>query len=306
MLSHAAIWTAAVLLSCGVAANAADGKNEADIAKWRLEHDQHVRSEKGPLYTIGRHRLAEGSKEIGSDSECSVILPTRAPKRVGVISRRDDKVTFEPAPGVAVTVDGKPVTGVTVLRTGLARDVADTLKVGDFSLTARLVGGNYLLSVRDMQSHFLNEFQGAVWYPADPAYRVDARFTPYADQKTMQIPDTTGGVRKMPAPGYVTFRLRGEQLQLEPVLSGGELFFMFKDRTSGKETYEAGRFLSAEMPKDGKTILDFNRRIIHGAPITRMSRVRFHRSRIICQCALKRARSTLARTDSASSELKSH
>jgi uncharacterized protein (DUF1684 family) len=34
---------------------------------------------------------------------------------------------------------------------------------------------------------------------------------------------------------------------------------MFKDRTSGRETYGGGRFLESEMPKNGKVILDFNK-----------------------------------------------
>jgi len=33
----------------------------------------------------------------------------------------------------------------------------------------------------------------------------------------------------MKAPGYVTFQLNGETLHLEPVVTGNELFFMFKD-----------------------------------------------------------------------------
>ena len=38
-----------------------------------------------------------------------------------------------------------------------------------------------------------------------------------------------------------------------------ELFFIFRDQTSGKETYGAGRFLYSDLPRDGKVVLDFNR-----------------------------------------------
>jgi uncharacterized protein (DUF1684 family) len=34
---------------------------------------------------------------------------------------------------------------------------------------------------------------------------------------------------------------------------------MFKDLSSGHETYGVGRYIEAEMPKDGKVILDFNK-----------------------------------------------
>jgi uncharacterized protein len=48
-------------------------------------------------------------------------------------------------------------------------------------------------------------------------------------------------------------------VSLEPTVDGDGLFFVFKDATAPRETYGAGRFLSAPAPKDGKVILDFNR-----------------------------------------------
>jgi len=36
------------------------------------------------------------------------------------------------------------------------------------------------------------------------------------------------------------------------------LFFIFKDLTSGHETYPPGRFLYTVMPKNGEVVLDFN------------------------------------------------
>ncbi len=38
----------------------------------------------------------------------------------------------------------------------------------------------------------------------------------------------------------------------------GEVLFVFRDRSSGRETYGAGRFLKAPAPVDGKITLDFN------------------------------------------------
>ncbi|MBL0313799.1 MAG: DUF1684 domain-containing protein [Holophagaceae bacterium] len=71
-----------------------------------------------------------------------------------------------------------------------------------------------------------------------------------------------GTTETMQAPGYVKFKLRGKELTLEPVIedpADPQLFFIFRDKTSGKGTYPAGRFLYAAMPKEGKVTLDFNR-----------------------------------------------
>ena len=60
------------------------------------------------------------------------------------------------------------------------------------------------------------------------------------------------------SPGVVEFDLENQTFQLEAYASGEELFFVFGDRTSGRETYPAGRFLYAKLPADGElTVLDF-------------------------------------------------
>jgi uncharacterized protein len=43
------------------------------------------------------------------------------------------------------------------------------------------------------------------------------------------------------------------------VLEDKQLFFIFRDLTSGKTTYGAGRFLYADPPVEGKIVLDFNK-----------------------------------------------
>ena len=54
----------------------------------------------------------------------------------------------------------------------------------------------------------------------------------------------------------------GEKLTLEPFVSTAddpEYFLIFRDLTSGDTTYGAGRFLYADMPENGKVVVDFNR-----------------------------------------------
>lgn len=58
------------------------------------------------------------------------------------------------------------------------------------------------------------------------------------------------------------FSVAGQECHLEPVSEGGEsLFFIFGDKTNGKETYAAGRFLYTDLPKDGRVVLDFNKAV---------------------------------------------
>jgi uncharacterized protein (DUF1684 family) len=69
-----------------------------------------------------------------------------------------------------------------------------------------------------------------------------------------------GDIEHYQSPGIVDFELKGEAIRMEPVLdTDGSLWFIFKDATSGKETYPSARFLKAEAPRDGQTVVDFNK-----------------------------------------------
>jgi len=60
--------------------------------------------------------------------------------------------------------------------------------------------------------------------------------------------------------GKFHFTLDGKQYGLEIYKSilSDMLFIPFKDRTNGKETYEGGRYIDAEILPDYKMVLDFN------------------------------------------------
>ena len=89
-------------------------------------------------------------------------------------------------------------------------------------------------------------FQGLRYFDPDPAYRVTARVEP-GDGSELAI-DTGGedGAIKFRRVGRLVFKLGGEDCTLT-VLSlaqyAGGLFVPFRDRTSRKETYGAGRYL---------------------------------------------------------------
>src|SRR5258707_15826166 len=64
----------------------------------------------------------------------------------------------------------------------------------------------------------------------------------------------------MDNPGYVEFSLHGQEFRLEAFSEDdGELWFIFKDATSGKSTYSAGRYLIARLADDDSVDLDFNK-----------------------------------------------
>ncbi|MCB1602854.1 MAG: DUF1684 domain-containing protein, partial [Xanthomonadales bacterium] len=98
--------------------------------------------------------------------------------------------------------------------------------------------------------------------PVDPSWHIEARWVAFDPPHTLEIPNVLGTIDKMTVPGKAVFEHEGKTFELLPVLEtedADELFYIIADKTSGKETYGAGRFFYSAMPKDGKVVLDFNK-----------------------------------------------
>ncbi len=249
-------------------AMAPDGTNKAaflkDLEQWRNDRQARLRSENGWLTLVGLSWLAEGENAFGSDSSNPVPLPEKkAPEKAGVLVLDHGTVRVKVAPGSGWNLNDKLIEPVVeqVLRID-ADGKPDVLSLGELSFFVIKRGDRFGIRVKDSQSPVRLGFKGIQSFPADPGYLVVAEFVPYATPKDIQIPTVLGTTETMQAPGFVKFKLHGKDLTLEPVIEDPgdpQLFFIFRDKTSGKGTYPAGRFLYAAMPKDGKVVLDFNR-----------------------------------------------
>ncbi|WP_394793987.1 DUF1684 domain-containing protein [Armatimonas sp.] len=131
------------------------------------------------------------------------------------------------------------------------------------SVMGQIIQRGKRLGVRvyDSESPARKNFKGQHWFAPDEGYRITTTFHPYPQGKTLAITNVLGDTQPVPCPGYVTFPLNGRLCRLEAQGTPSGLFFNFRDLTSGKETYPAGRFLDTEKPANGKVILDFNKAI---------------------------------------------
>ena len=130
--------------------------------------------------------------------------------------------------------------------------------MGDLTLYVHASGDRYAIRLKDRNSKLRKDFTGLHWFPIDPAYRVVGHFVPYPKPKTEMIENVMGDVDQEQIPGYVEFTLKGKKLRLESALDGSDFEFVFRDLTSGHETYGAARFLDTELAKDGSVVMDFN------------------------------------------------
>lgn len=228
-------------------------KEEADF---REKREASLKKPNGWLSVAGLFWLHDGAMVLGSDPQSDVVLPAAAPRKAGILRLQSGLVSFEPSPGAGITINDKPA-----VKMNLRPDTEehpDVIQAGTISLTVIRRNDKVGVRMRDPDAATRREFTGCKWFPASQKWLVKAKWIKYPEPKKIRIINILGMESDEPSPGYAEFTINGKTLRLEPVDDDGTLSFMFKDATSGGTTYAPGRFLDADMPKNGVVILDFN------------------------------------------------
>jgi uncharacterized protein (DUF1684 family) len=106
-------------------------------------------------------------------------------------------------------------------------------------------------------------FSGLQYFPPDPRFRLSAMLERPAAPAEAYLRTNRDGQATMRYLGDLVFRVGRETLRLR-VYHAGEgggtsVFVPFRDLTSGKESYSAGRYLTLELNETDRYDLDFNR-----------------------------------------------
>ena len=238
-------------------ATAADPPYRQEVEKWRAKHEADYRREYVGL--AGLFSLKPGLNTAGSAASNGLVLPKSTPATVGRFLLNGEHVRFEPQPGVKVTLKGVPVSGPIELRHDEMKDGPDELQVNGVGLWVHLSGDRRTIRMRDNQGEIAKSFKGFHWFPIDGRYRVTARFIKDQTAREIHIPNQLGDDTVYRTEGVVEFTLDGQTVRLRPMTTKpNRFYFIFRDATSGKETYETARFLYSDLRKDGTTVLDFN------------------------------------------------
>lgn len=103
-------------------------------------------------------------------------------------------------------------------------------------------------------------FKGLRYYPVDPAWRFEARLVPNPKRPEVVMQTSDGAQKRYVDVGHFELRTPSGELRLQAYQGPGPaLFVPFRDATSGKETYGAGRYLDLHAPEPGGAhVVDFN------------------------------------------------
>lgn len=254
------IWSAVILLAL-ITTSFGQSTFLTETQKWRAKREAELKTEDSWLTVAGLFWLKEGLTTVGTDaSVVDIVLPAGSTAgQVGSLELANGTVTLKVKDDVVVTVKDKPVREF-VMKFDDVNKTPEAFQVGTLKLSVIKRANRYGLRVRDKNSPERLAFKSLHWFPVRSSYRVVATFIPYPEPREMKIMNVLGDELKEKVPGTLTFTLNGKKFELRPIIEDEKkLFIIFKDSTAGKTTYPAGRYLYADLPQDGKVVLDFNR-----------------------------------------------
>lgn len=230
------------------------------IKELRKQKDEEfATSEISPLAPVAHFHFKVGSPLVISFSESGVkegespeahhqLQFTWEGSRLFVESRGADD---------ELMVDGTPTRGKFELYPG------KVVKICHFALSYSEIADKMgRIMVFDLNSEEKNNFKGLIYFPVNPAYRVKARLTRILRPEKVEILTHQNLLKIFLRYAYLDFEIDGTKCRLTAykmpgAASSKKLFILFKDLTSGRETYAAGRFLEAE-ENGNECTLDFN------------------------------------------------
>jgi len=229
------------------------------ILKWRQEMDANVRRENSWLALAGLFWLRNGENIVGSYHTSDILLPARAPKRLGTFQFDGKNVSMNIEADLPVEVNGM-VTKKALLETD-EEDVPSFITFNNMRMV--VVRRSHRVGIRlwdntreERRTHPTRE-----WYPVKENLRLPATFTRFPTPTIVELPDILGASQTFYMHGHVSFDLGGKNYQLLATEeSDRRLFVQFKDLTNGRTTYPSGRYHYTDPLEEGKQIyMDFNK-----------------------------------------------
>jgi len=236
-----------------------ESTHRKEVETWRQQRIERLRGPAGWLTLVALDWLKEGSNTLGSAPDNSIVLD-KWPAHLGTVVLDKGKATITIDKRADATIDGEKKTEAVLIDD--SKENKTVVATGNVSFYLVERGARFGLRVKDSEAPTRLNFVGLDYFDIDPSWRIEAKWEPYDPPRIVEEPNVLGEFEKVVVPGAAVFERDGKTIRVEPVIeTPGDvnLYLVFADRTSGKETYVAARFLYTEPPKDGKVIIDFNK-----------------------------------------------
>ncbi|MGW5120895.1 DUF1684 domain-containing protein [Streptomyces noursei] len=216
--------------------------------EWREGRLTTVAAPYGPLALVGTHWLADhpDGRIAGLPGHWTVAADGAA-------------VVLRAAPEDGLTVDGAPAAGTV----RLDRDggpAAARVAHGARRLVVLEREGLWAVRDFDPDSPSRRAFAGIDVHPYDARWVRPGLFRPYAERRTVQVPNADGQERGFVLGGELAFTLDGDEHALQVAVEpDGSLWAVLADATSGTDSYRFRFLRTPEPAADGTVPVDLNR-----------------------------------------------
>ena len=231
---------------------------QLDMNEWKQKRINALKDADGWLNITGLYWLKQGKNNFGSqDSNELVYKHPEMPKTAGYFILENHQVNWVSAQNVKIKIKDSLISKALLYEEGKYHAPLLALKNLRWNIIQR--DDKIGVRLRDLNSRIIKSFTACERYKDDSSWRLNARFEKKVEDKLL-ITNVLGQTNEQTSPGKVIFRIAGKEYQLDALVEGSELFILFGDATSGKETYPAGRFLYADQPDiNGNMIINFNK-----------------------------------------------
>ena len=220
--------------------------NKAFAAWQQARHDELAAPESW-LGLAGLFWLAPGANRVGSGADALVCLPD-GPAHLGDLFWQDRQLSWHPVGGAARELHTDSLGPPSVV------------EAGDWAFFVVDREGRLAVRLRDRAWAAKAPFAGLDYFDFSTEWQIAADWQALSPPLSMEVPNVSGDLKTVEVAYQAVFEVAGQAVTLLPMAVGEhEVFFVFRDRTCGKESYGAGRFLKTAPAIDGRIVLDFNR-----------------------------------------------
>lgn len=232
-----------------------------DIEQWQAKRAEGLKKEDGWLSLAGLFWLKEGENKMGTDSSNVIIFPPeRTPKYAGSIYLNNSELRLKVAKGVEIKVKDSLVSEMKLQSDQSGKAESTVMNLGSLTFYVIKRGEQFGVRVKDKKNPARLNFKGLEYFPIDLKWRIDATFEQYNPPKIIPIVNVLGQVSNDTCPGAILFEVDGQTYRLDALREGKELFIIFNDETSSKETYGMGRYHYTNLPdSNNNVVIDFNK-----------------------------------------------
>lgn len=252
---------AAFFVACGNGSHQTTEAYPKEIDQWHQRRIDSLMQPDSWLSLAGLYRLQEGPQTFGSDSSNDFVFPSKAPKKIGTITKDGADFSIRVASGIEVLHDNSKVSEMKLTPDNQGQPTV--LRHGDLLWYIIKRRDNYYIRLKDTRHPNFASFEGIERFPVSKKWHVKATFRPFDSPKMLSIPDVLGEVYQDSVYGRLNFSLNGSNYSLTPIghpQKDEEFFIILGDKTNGKSTYGGGRYIYVPTPDEkGITYIDFNK-----------------------------------------------